>query len=169
MCIMHHRKLPLAPLIHPFGSRFPLAAHESTGAVFPHAGLWGYVPVVDVFAAAVAADVGDSAFVVVGGGDAGVAVAAAVVLAGCHEGGEGRVGGLGGWWHVVIGVGGVGVGNVGLEVGRLRGLWVGGVCSVWGLLGEIWGGSLGGGRGRVCLLSQIVHYGRSGPEASMEV
>lgn len=39
---------------------------------------------VGVLAAAVAADVGDAALVVVGGGDAGVAVGAGVGLAGCH-------------------------------------------------------------------------------------
>ena len=59
---------------------------------------------VDVFATAVAADVGDAAFVVVGGCHAGVAVGAAVFLAGAHEGGEVGVGSLWGWRHAIVGI-----------------------------------------------------------------
>lgn len=81
--IVHHRQHPFA-LFVALRPRLPLAADEPAGAVFAYARFGGEVPVVDVFAAAVAADVGDAAFVVIGRGDAGVAVEAGVRLAGGH-------------------------------------------------------------------------------------
>ena len=72
---------------------------------------------VDVFATAVAADVGDAALVVVAGGDAGVAVAARVLLACLHELGEVRVFAFGWRRHALIVIGLVGGELVG--VGRV--------------------------------------------------
>lgn len=57
-----------------------------------------------VLATAIAADVRDAAFVVVGGGHARVAVIASVQLAGGHQV---REGGVCGWWgrgHAAVGV-----------------------------------------------------------------
>ena len=62
---------------------------------------------VGVGAAAVTANVGNAAFVVVGGGNASIAVEAGVGLAGGHQGGEVGVGGRWWRWHAVVGVCGV--------------------------------------------------------------
>ena len=155
MLIFHHGEHPFARGVA-FSAGFPFAADEAAGAVFADAGLGRDVPVVDVFAAAVAADVGDAALVVVGGGDAGVAVTAAVVLAGVHEGGEVGVGLFGGWGHAVVGV--VGVGGV----GRRRGGGLGdGRVRVVGCLREggcsWWRGLLGSRRCWVAVFAEIVH------------
>ena len=121
---------------------------------------------IDVFAAAVAADVGDAALVVVGGGHAGVAVGAAVVLAGAHEGGEVGVGCFGGWRHAVVGV--VGVGDEGWgwwEWWVDRGVRVG--CLGLGMILSWWGCLLGCWRCCIAVFTEIVHGGRPGSVAAM--
>jgi len=85
--------------------------------------------VVDVLAAAVAANVGNAAFVVVAGGDTGVAMGAGVGLASTHQRGESVVGTLWGRGHAVEGIGFIGlVGLVGLAglIGVIGGIrrWV---------------------------------------------
>ncbi len=117
MLIVHHRQNPRIRACA-LGASFPLAADEPARAILAHPGLVGQFPVVDVFAAAVAAHVGDAALVVVAGSHAGVAVVASVVLACPHEGGEVGVFAFGGWGHAVVRVGVVGCegGGAGLVV-----------------------------------------------------
>ena len=75
--ILHHPQLPL-PRLQALGACFPGAPYQAPGAVVSRTCFGCEVPVVGVLAAAVAANVGDAAFVVVGRRDAGVAVGAGV-------------------------------------------------------------------------------------------
>lgn len=126
---------------------------------------------VNVFAAAVAAHVGDATFVVVGGCDTGVAVGTAVGLACRHERLEIGVGDLRGWRHAVVGVcwvGGIsesGVGGVWLEVGLVD-TGAGGGWRIWASsegqrLFEVvlWMKVLWCRRRAVRLFAQVVHGG----------
>ena len=62
--VVHHCQDPVSSGVS-FCPSFPFAAYESPGSVLAHACFVGQVPVVDVFAAAIAADISDATFVVV--------------------------------------------------------------------------------------------------------
>lgn len=93
---------------------------------------------VDVVAAAVAAHVRDAPFVIIAGGHAGVAVEAGVVLTGLHELLQVWVLACWGRGHAVVGVGGVG-----WEGDRWRGVWDEHGLVRW--------------RRRVVIFSEVVH------------